>query len=207
MKLYGMLLALLFNAHVLLAAEVTVTVSSKERDIRTFDGGKVFDGQMDSRWSSEFADKQFLKIVLPKALPIKTIEVIWENSYAKHYKVKISEDKKGWNLIYNEKNKENNSSDLIQVKKDKNTRYINLEFIKRATSYGFSIYEIKLNGKILKNFLKDHGIEDYELISIVEGKDQKSKQETQKETKPKSPSPKKESAPIKINKEDKLIYI
>ena len=50
MKLYAILLAFLFNAHVLLAAEVTVTVSSKERDIQTFDRGKVFDGQMQSRW-------------------------------------------------------------------------------------------------------------------------------------------------------------
>lgn len=207
MRIYGILLALLFNIHVLHAAEVIVTVSSKERDIESFDSGKVVDGKMQTRWSSAFADKQFLKIILPKALPIKTIEIVWETSHAKHYKVKVSENKKGWTLIHNDKNKTNNSSDLITVKKDKDTRYINLEFIQRATSYGFSIHEIKFNGKILKNFLKDHDIEDYELISRVEGKDQEYKQETEKETKSKSPSPKKESKPRKENKTDNLIYI
>ena len=211
MKFYGMILAFLFSVQIMWASEVSVAVSSKERGSDEFKGVNIFDGKMETRWSSEFKDKQKLQIVLPKAIELKSMEIIWEGSYATNYKLKVSEDKNKWTLIHSQKGKTDSSSDMIKLQKTKNIRYINMELYKRSSQYGFSIFEIKLNGKILKNILKDNGIENYKLVSLmIDEQDQKTgktKQKTSSPSKIKEKKPTQKSAPLKPKKDGNLIYI
>jgi hypothetical protein len=144
---------ILFNAQLLYAQETKVLVSSVEANREEFQGFNVLDGNRDTRWSSSFEDKQTLKIILPKAQRLENLRIFWDNSHAKHYKIKVSENKKKWTLIYNEKNKKNASLDFIELREPQLVKYINFDFCKRNTEYGYSIFEIKFNDQILKKFL------------------------------------------------------
>ncbi|MDD7986166.1 discoidin domain-containing protein [Lentisphaera marina] len=207
MKQFFLLCTLLCSQ--LFSVDTTIVkVTSMERPIPTFKGGNVLDGSMKSRWSSKFEDHQELKIVLPKALLIESIEIHWEASYAKHYKIKTSEDKKKWSLVHVQKDKTDSKKDLIKLKEAKKVQYINFDLVKRGTQYGFSIFEIKLNGKKLKDFLALNGIDNFHVESIIIGANKKVDEQNkveQKTSKSKeSPKPK---SPPKSKKTDDFIYI
>lgn len=51
--------------------------------------GKAIDGDMGTRWGSEWSDPQWLKIALPKAQVVNRIELKWETAYAREYCVTV----------------------------------------------------------------------------------------------------------------------
>lgn len=102
------------------------------------------DGDMQTRWGSEFSDDQWLKIDLGKTEYIVGLTLYWEAAYALSYDVLISEDGKDYRRIYSEKNSDGNIDDIYFGRKK--ARFIKLDFNKRATSWGYSLWEIEIKG-------------------------------------------------------------
>lgn len=104
----------------------------------------MLDGDMTTRWSSQYQDGQQIVLDLGKTIPVAGIDIYWEVASAKSYTIAVSQDQHDWQVV---------SEQVQGTKGPRNdelrfaphaARYIRLDLLKRATEYGFSIYEIKI---------------------------------------------------------------
>ena len=102
------------------------------------------DGNKDSRWSSNWDDNAWMYVDLGKIYSINRVEIFWEAAYAKEYQIYVSMDGEKWNMIKNltAQDGEQDTIDFDMVY----TRYVKMQGVKRATSYGYSIFEFEVYG-------------------------------------------------------------
>jgi len=127
-----------------LAYHKKAVASSTSKDAG--DATAVTDGSQSSRWSSLYKDNQWIYIDLGEKQEIATILLDWEGAHAKSYKLQISDDAKTWTDVYTTDNSKGGIEE-IPLKKPVAARYIKMQGIKRATQWGFSLYEIEVYGK------------------------------------------------------------
>lgn len=103
------------------------------------------DGSLETRWSSEFGDDQWVIVDLLEATDICAIRLYWESAFAKDFQLSVSTDGRNFKSIYrNRKNTQRTQHINISTVK---ARYIKLSCHTRATEWGFSLYELKVYGK------------------------------------------------------------
>ena len=103
---------------------------------------KAADGNMGTRWASEFTDNEWIYIDCMNPRAFDTIELTWESAYGKQYEIQISDDGISWTTIYTEMNSDG-GVDIINVDKQ-STRFIRMNGLARATPYGYSLLEFKV---------------------------------------------------------------
>ncbi len=118
----------------------SVKASSQELDL--YPPENVFDGKMETRWSSQFLDNQWFEIDLGETKKISGLTIFWEAAYTKIYDVEISVDGKTWKKVYATQNSDGGRDEIFF--QAQNIRFVKLNLHKRATSWGNSIYEIIL---------------------------------------------------------------
>lgn len=102
----------------------------------------VVDGNMNSRWESEWEDNQWICVDLGTTSEISKVILSWEAAYASKYTLQVSEDSISWTDI---SSNENSDGDKDTITFDPvNARFVRINCITRATEYGFSIYEIEV---------------------------------------------------------------
>ena len=101
------------------------------------------DGDMGTRWSSEFLDNQWLIVDIGEMVNLIGIKISWENAYTSEYKILVSEDNNTWTDAYETTDGGGGTED-ITFDSPQVAQYIKLLLIKRGTEWGNSIYEIKL---------------------------------------------------------------
>ena len=109
-----------------------------------FSAHKAIDGNMSTRWSSIFADNQWLELDIGSIQEFVGIDIIWETAYAKKYDILISKNGLEWNKVFSIKNSDGGTDSIYFGKHS--ARYIKIDAKKRATEWGNSILEIKLKG-------------------------------------------------------------
>lgn len=105
----------------------------------------VNDGLKGTRWSSLYEDDQYVIIDLEQEHSIGTINLFWETAYTKEYNIEVSMDQSEWALVY-ETTESKGGDEIIDFKAAK-ARYVKFNLIKRATSWGNSLYEIEIYAK------------------------------------------------------------
>jgi hypothetical protein len=99
------------------------------------------DGIDTSRWSSAWsAEPQWIMIDLKQSAPIGRVNLKWEAAYATSYSIQVSDDKTNWTTIYHTDTGKGGTEDLTNLKGT--GRYIRIYCTKRATMFGYSLYEI-----------------------------------------------------------------
>lgn len=114
-------------------------VASSEQE--GYPAGYAADGDMQTRWSSEFSDRQWIIIDLKQRKNIEKIKLFWETACGKEYLILLSNDMENWKIVYNEKNGDGNT-DEISIK-PQSARYIAVYGIKRGTQWGYSLWEVE----------------------------------------------------------------
>jgi hypothetical protein len=104
-------------------------------------GQNAVDGNLNTRWSSQFSDPQYIIIDLQSVQTFNQIWLSWETAYAKEYEVQISDDKTNWTTISHVTNG-NGGTEKISV--NASARYVRIYGLQRATQYGYSLYEIDI---------------------------------------------------------------
>lgn len=112
------------------------------------DASAVADGSNGSRWSSNYSDNEWVYVDLGEPKEIASVVLEWEAAFAKEYKLQISDDTNSWQDIYHTDNGKG-GSELIEFKPI-TTRYVRMLGIKRATQWGYSLYEMEVYGKTKK---------------------------------------------------------
>jgi hypothetical protein len=126
---------------------VNVTASSAQPN--SLSAAKATDNDFKTRWSSSYRDDQWLEIELAKPIVLENIEIFWEGAYAQKYQILTAEKPGEWTTVYGMNAKKNADKDYIKLASKSRAKYIKIRCIKRATKYGNSIFEIRLNGKSL----------------------------------------------------------
>jgi hyaluronoglucosaminidase len=123
-----------------LAEGKIASASTSEVDWLTPD--LAVDGNPNTRWASLYTDNQWLSVDLGKEYSINKVVLNWEAAYGKQYKIQVSQDGTNWTDVYTELNS-NGGTDEIEFPAVQ-ARYVQMQGIKRATGWGYSLYELKV---------------------------------------------------------------
>jgi len=126
----------------------------------------VNDGDISTRWSSEFSDTQWVSINLSK-LPstfqysIESVKLYWDSAYAVDYEIQLSSssDFSQYDVIAKVTNGDG-GIDQLMTDNSAAGRYIRLYCLKGAAEYGYSLYEFE----VYQNVATD--IKDVEFVSL-----------------------------------------
>ncbi|WP_250007458.1 discoidin domain-containing protein [Actinoplanes sp. M2I2] len=123
-----------------LALTATVTASSVERS--GWAARYAADGDPASRWSSGFAEPQWLRADLGARRAVNEVTLVWEHAYAIGYRVETSLDGRKWRTIWSTTAGEGGT---VRVKADGVVaRYVRMYGTKRSNQYGFSLFEMEI---------------------------------------------------------------
>ncbi|WP_210116205.1 carbohydrate-binding protein [Hymenobacter fodinae] len=121
---------------------VAAMASSSENTGTT--AAKAIDGNMTSRWASAFADPQYLQLDLGAVKDISRVKIYWEAAYGKDYQLQTSLDGASWTSIHSVINGDGGLDDITGLAG--RGRYLRIYGTRRATTYGYSIYEVEVHG-------------------------------------------------------------
>ncbi|WGP08352.1 discoidin domain-containing protein [Streptomyces sp. SH5] len=128
-------------APVLLSQGSAVTASSQENGGTA--ASNAVDGDGGTRWSSAFADPQWLRIDLGSPAALSRVELAWETAHAKSYRIELSTDGNDWTTAYSTTTSAG-GNETLNISGD--ARYVRLTGTERATGYGYSLWEFKVFG-------------------------------------------------------------
>jgi hypothetical protein len=96
------------------------------------------DGNNGTRWSSAFADPQWLQVDLGSSQAICQVTLNWEAAYATAFQIQVSADGTTWTPIYST----TTGTGGVQTLNVTGTgRYVRMYGTARATPYGYSLWE------------------------------------------------------------------
>ena len=130
-----------------IAYKKNVTVSSTESS--SYAGANAVDADGNTRWSSSYADNQNFVVDLGSNYSVSSFKIAWEAAYASQYQIQVSTDNSTWTTVY-ENYSATGGTQTINISAT-NARYVKVYCIKRATAYGFSIYEFEVYGNASGN--------------------------------------------------------
>ncbi|MYW46683.1 beta-1,3-glucanase family protein [Streptomyces sp. SID161] len=117
------------------------TASSVENG--TFPAGAAVDGNSGTRWSSAFADPQWLQVDLGSTQQLSRVTLAWEAAYAKAFQIQTSTDAQNWTTRYSTSTATGGAQNLAVTGSG---RYVRVLGTTRATQYGYSLWEFQVYG-------------------------------------------------------------
>ncbi|WP_257444556.1 glycosyl hydrolase [Paenibacillus soyae] len=117
-----------------------VQVSSTEN--ASYSAPNAVDANGNTRWSSSYADQQYLIVDLGSAQTVSSVRISWEAAYARQFQIQTSTNNSTWNTVYSNYNAAGGSQTIHFSAVS--ARYVKIYMIQRATSYGFSLWEFEI---------------------------------------------------------------
>jgi hypothetical protein len=102
----------------------------------------AIDGDMETRWGSDYSDNQWIKITLDTIHSVAKVVIYWEAASAKRYKILASKNDRKWDTVYYESSGDG-ETDIVFFEPVE-AKYIQLLGIERNTQWGFSIWELEI---------------------------------------------------------------
>lgn len=100
------------------------------------------DGNSGSRWSSSYAENQWLEIDLGQIRSLNRLTLRWEKAAGKDYRLLLSQDGTNWTSVADVKGNSSYDTTLSYTFETTSARYIRMEGATKTTEYGFSIWEL-----------------------------------------------------------------
>jgi hypothetical protein len=126
----------------LLSGGRPVTASSSES--ATYAPGNVTDGNTATRWSSLFADPQWVSVDLGQTRSVSRVRLNWEAAFGRAYRIEVSTNASTWNSVYSTTTGDGGTDDLGFTATD--ARYVRVHATARATAWGYSLWEMEVYG-------------------------------------------------------------
>lgn len=107
----------------------------------------VVDGVVskDSRWSSNYSDAAWIQVDLGDVYEVGIVVLKWETSKADKYYLQGSVDGENWFTIYDKyQNTSNPDLTNVAVINPTEMRYVKMQGVKRASQWGYSLYELEV---------------------------------------------------------------
>lgn len=100
------------------------------------------DGNNDTRWSSNFDDDAWMIIDLGQVYNINRVNITWETAYGADYDILVSENGVTWTTVKELRNQDGGTDNISF--NEVNARFVKLQGVRRATGYGYSIWELQV---------------------------------------------------------------
>ena len=123
-----------------IAYKRTVEASSIESD--SYKAEYAVDADGNTRWSSQYYDKQNFIVDLWEVHTVASVKIAWEDAYASQFQVQLSTDNSLWKTVY--ENYEAKGGTMVINFSPMKAQYVKIYCIKRATEFGFSIHEFEI---------------------------------------------------------------
>ncbi|MFA6494349.1 MAG: discoidin domain-containing protein, partial [Candidatus Paceibacterota bacterium] len=133
-------------SNLVLIRDATVSSIQAPKYISAF----AVDGDPTTRWASvSDSDPQWISIDLGSTKQIGRVVLKWESAYARGYSIQVSDDNTNWTTIYTTTTGNGNEDDLTGL--FGSGRYIRMYGTTRATTYGYSLYEMEVYASSITN--------------------------------------------------------
>jgi chitosanase len=121
------------------------TITSSSMESPALGPANAVDGKTKTRWASkEGADPQWVAVDLGARHSVTRATLNWEAAYARAYKVEVSPDGNAWTPIYSTATGDGGTDELTGL--SGSGRYVRMYGTKRATQYGYSLFEFQVYG-------------------------------------------------------------
>lgn len=117
----------------------TATASSTEN--AGTPASAAVDGNTGTRWSSAFADPQWLRVDLGSSQSICRVGLSWETAYATAFQLQTSPDGNTWTTVYSTTT---GTGGVQNIDVTGTGRYLRMNGTARATAWGYSLWELSV---------------------------------------------------------------
>ncbi len=105
----------------------------------------AIDENYGTRWSSAYTDNEWLALDLGSTVRVDSLRIIWQHAFASQYAIQTGPSLSGpWTTVVDMTNAALGAQTVPNV--NASTRYLRFQGIKRATQYGYSLYELEVYG-------------------------------------------------------------
>lgn len=125
-----------------IALNQPVVASSTES--AEFPATNAVDGNPATRWSSGFRDNEYIYVDLGERMDFCGIRIQWEEAHGVDFNIQASDDASTWRNLLTVKGNDETKTELPL---DGSGRYVRMYGTKRATAFGYSIYELEVFGE------------------------------------------------------------
>ncbi|GAA2048099.1 penicillin acylase family protein [Catenulispora yoronensis] len=122
-----------------LAAGRTTAASSTQSGLTA---AKAVDGDVSSRWGSNYNDNEWLQVDLGSVQPVGRVILNWEAAYGKAYSIQVSADGTTWQTVYS--TTAGQGGQEVAGFPASQARYVRMQGVKRGTQWGYSLYEMQV---------------------------------------------------------------
>src|SRR4051812_42332176 len=140
LAVYAITTSLTANAASTLLSQGKPATASSSENAGT-PASAAFDGSTTTRWSSAFADPQWIQVDLGQSADVTQVVLTWEAAYAKAFQIQVSADATTWTSIYSTTTATGGTQTLNITGTG---RYVRMYGTARATGYGYSLYEFQV---------------------------------------------------------------
>ncbi len=123
------------------------------------EAGAVADGSTGSRWSSRYSDNEWVYVDLGASQEISSVLLHWETAYARAYNLQVSDDALSWKDVHISDAGKGGLETITF--KPITARYVRMLGRKRATEWGYSLYDFEVYGK------RSNALSDVQFIRLL----------------------------------------
>lgn len=105
--------------------------------------GAAVDDNASTRWSSGWTDSEWIQVDLGSTQAFNTVTLVWEVAYGKAYTLQASADGSNWKPVYSTTTGAGGTEKITFP--TTSARYVRMQGVKRATNWGYSLYEFKVS--------------------------------------------------------------
>ena len=109
-----------------------------------YPAAKALDGDQSSRWASDWKDDQWIRVDLGGTRKVARVVLRWESAYASGYRIEVSTNGSDWRQVWATSDGDGGIDNASFAAGD--ARYVRISGVKRATTYGYSLYELEVYG-------------------------------------------------------------
>jgi len=102
--------------------------------------GNAVDGSMTTRWSSLYADNEWIAVDMGQEYTVECVDLHWETAYGLEYEIQVTSDTNSWQTVFHE-TASDGERDVVLFEPVP-CRFVRMYGIDRATQWGFSLYEL-----------------------------------------------------------------
>jgi hypothetical protein len=117
------------------------TMASSFQNSSLLPAGAVDDNYA-TRWSSASFDAEWIQVDLGSAQVVNVVTLVWEAAFATAYHLQVSNDGNKWTTVYSTTTSNGGSEKIVF--NPTTARYVRMQGVKRATRWGYSLYEFKV---------------------------------------------------------------
>ncbi|MEU4358037.1 discoidin domain-containing protein [Streptomyces virginiae] len=101
------------------------------------------DGDNGTRWSSQFADPQWIQVDLGAAAQLSQVVLRWETAHARAYRIELSTDGSNWTTAHSTAA---GTGGVQTLDITGTARHVRVYGTQRATAWGYSLWEFQVYG-------------------------------------------------------------